>query len=95
MSALIARDSVRLFEAFRADLIASLAFTWSCDDPCEPVEHHLVIGAAPSPTKDALAMGLLSGELKHEGPSLVGTLELTALGRLVVRRFRLRTRWVL
>ena len=84
-------DTVRILEARRFDIVADLAFTWPArTDLCEPVDFHLVIAASPSPTKDAISIGLLAGTLTPRGHGLCGDLELTALGRLVVRRFHHR-----
>lgn len=85
-----ARTSI--FETFRPDIIASLAMTWWDGDLLEPVEHHLVIAKAPSPTKEALSNGLLSGELIRDGAGLSGVLELTAEGRYLVRRMKIQIR---
>jgi len=80
-----------LLERFRMDVLANLAFSWGGDDLCEPVTFHMAIANAPSPTKDALSCQLLEGELVRNGGGLQGTLALTALGRLAVRRFRRNT----
>lgn len=84
-------QQVRVLEQFRFDLAADLAFTWSDTDLCEPVDFFIAIASGPSPTKDAVASGLLSGELLADGHGLQGAMSLTALGRLLVRRFRHRT----
>jgi len=84
------RQALKIIERFRVDIVANLLFTWSNEDLAQPIMHHLVIASAPSPTKDALANGLLAGDLRATGHSLSGELELTALGRLAVRRMRKR-----
>jgi len=76
-------------EQFRFDVLSTLSFSYG-DEPCEVHRHYLAIADAPSPVKDAISIGLLAGDLVPEGHGLFGRLELTALGRLAVRRFRLR-----
>lgn len=81
---------ISAIETHRVDMLVNLAWTWSGDDLAEPVDFYIAIDKTPSPTKDALSNGLLTGELKPVDYGLRGQLELTALGRLLLRRFRLR-----
>lgn len=78
-------------EKLRLDIVADLVSTWRDGDLCEPVDHYIAVARAPSLTKDALSTGLLEGELHPEKGGLVGTLSLTAEGRLLVRRLN---RWM-
>lgn len=73
---------------FRTEIDASMAFTWTGEDLASAIRHTLVIGSAPSMTKDALSLGLLSGELQPDGQALTGDLKLTDDGRGLVERFR-------
>jgi hypothetical protein len=50
------------------------------------------VARAPSPTKEALSLGLLAGELVRDNGGLSGALELTAEGRYLVRRMLRRLR---
>lgn len=77
-------------EATRFNVVVNLAFTWAGEDLAQPVRYFMAIANAPSPTKDALSLGLLEGALDPDGHGLQGVLELTAEGRLLVRRFRRR-----
>ncbi|MCJ9696230.1 hypothetical protein MOV76_32175 [Rhizobium sp. PRIMUS64] len=72
----------------RFDVLASLHFTWEGDDLGASVLHHIAIARAPSPTKDALSLGWLEGELVADGHSLKGDLRLTDLGRQKLLEFR-------
>lgn len=69
-------------------VLASLHFTWEGDDLGASVLHHIAIARAPSPTKDALSLGLLEGELVADGCGLKGDLRLTAAGREQLIAFR-------
>ncbi|MGG7535331.1 hypothetical protein [Rhizobium sp. 12,4] len=72
----------------RIDVLASRHFTWEGDDLGASVLHIIAIARAPSPTKDALSLGWLEGELApHEG-GLQGDLRLTAAGREQLVAFR-------
>jgi hypothetical protein len=72
----------------RVDVLASLHFTWDGDDLNKSVRHHIAIASGPSPTKDALSLGWLEGQLlPHEG-GLRGDLCLTDLGREKLLAFR-------
>lgn len=76
-------------ERQRSDVVSWLWMNWRDGDLCAPAEHYLSAGmVAPSLTKDALSLGLLTGELKPDAFGLIGTLELTAEGRYLVRRMR-------
>lgn len=77
-------------ERTRFAVVASLAFTWSGEDLTSCFMHFIAIARAPSPTKDALSLGLLEGDFSPAGGGLQGALCLSAEGRLLVRRFRLR-----
>ncbi|MGO8401349.1 hypothetical protein ACC783_23755 [Rhizobium ruizarguesonis] len=73
----------------RFDVLASLHFTWEGDDLGAPVSHHIAIGRGPSPTKDALSLGWLEGQLQPvDGGALQGDLRLTDLGREQLLAFR-------
>lgn len=71
----------------RFDVLAELATTWA-GDLTQTVRHHLVIADAPSPTKDAISLGLVEGELERVGSSLVGDLRLTQAGQDAVTAAR-------
>lgn len=75
-----------MLERFRPDIIADLAITWWEGDLTQPIDFYLAVAKAPSPTKDALSVGLLAGELVKQAGGLKGTLQLTGEGRLLVRR---------
>lgn len=72
----------------RFDVLASLHFTFDVDDLFAAVVHHIAIAKSPSPTKDALSLGWLEGELLPHESGLRGELRLTELGREQLLAFR-------
>jgi hypothetical protein len=79
----------RRVEAASRAMVATLAATWSGGDLCAPV----AVEFEWSP-RQPLAQAVLAGALGLAGPLIIGAgvaaaeFELTALGRLLVRRWR-------